>query len=260
MSQSSDSPELVDAEFAEPPLTALDCMRSFQFISENPKWLQNVLFVAVCAMLPVIGPLLIMGYQFEMAESLLHGTKRGGYVDFDFDRFTKYLVRGLWPFLVSLIVGMVMVIPMIMMWMAMVMLMVLAEKSGAGGPLIAIGMMFLFLLLFVLSIALNVVMIPFQLRAGYSQDIAKAFDIGFAKEFLGLMWKEILVGMFFLILCSIPLMLIGMALCFVGVYATTSILMLAQGHLIDYQLYAIYLSRGGTPIPEKREDVAVSVE
>jgi len=236
----------------ELPATSLDCFRSLQFITENPKWMQNVLFLAVCQMLPFIGLLLIGGYQFEVAESLLHRTRPGSYIDFDFDRFKDYLMRGLWPFLVTFVCSTVLTFPIAILWMFGFLFVMAAGKSGAPPPAILIvGFAALFLAVMVISIAFNVVLVPLLLRAGYSQDFGQAFNFQFAKNFLTLMWKETLLANVFLAVIALPLFFVGALLCLVGVYFTMSILMLAYAHLIDYQLYALYLSRGGEPIPTK---------
>lgn len=234
------------------PVTSLDYFRSLQFITENPKWLQNVLFLAVCQMLPIVGPLLISGYQFEVAESLLQRTKPGSYVDFDFDRFKDYLLRGLWPFLVALVCSMILTFPLAFLWMGSFLVMMAVGKSNGPAPELAIlGFACVFGVVMVVSIGFNVLLVPLLLRAGYSQDFGQAFNFRFAKNFLALMWKETLLATLFLAVISIPLVFAGMLLCVIGVYFTMSILMLAYAHLIDYQLYALYLSRGGEPIPLK---------
>lgn len=234
------------------PVTSLDYFRSLQFITENPKWLQNVLFLAVCQMLPFVGPLLISGYQFEVAESLLHRTKAGSYVDFDFDRFKDYLLRGLWPFLVTLVCSMILTFPFAILWMGTFFAFVAAGKANGPPPeLMILGFACVFFVVILISIAFNVLLVPLLLRAGYSQDFGQAFNFQFAKNFLALMWKETLLATLFLVIIAFPLFFVGTLLCFIGVYFTTSILMLAYAHLIDYQLYALYLSRGGEPIPLK---------
>jgi hypothetical protein len=90
-----------------------------------------------------------------------------------------------------------------------------------------------------------------MIRAGYCQDLGKALDFQFVKNFVQLTWKELIIANLFFVAASIPLMLIGFLMCFVGIYLMIGVMLLAQAHLIDYQLYAIYLSRGGEPIPTK---------
>jgi hypothetical protein len=243
----------------DPPQHSLDCFQSFQFIFANPKWLTNLLLVSVCHFIPVVGPLVVVGYQFEVAESLLYQNRRNGYREFDFNKFADYLTRGLWPFLATLIASIALMVPMAILWVSMWMLMMVAV-AGAGaqkvgpeaGILFVAPIVVMGIVVFVLSLGFHVLLIPLQLRAGYSQDLGEAFHFGFAIDFLRVMWKEIVVAMIFLAVCSVPLMLAGILFCFVGVYFTLSMVLLAHAHLIDFQLYSIYLSRGGEPIPLKR--------
>lgn len=240
------------AAYFVPPQHSLDCFRSFQFIFESPKWLSNVLFMAVCQFIPVVGPLVVMGYQFEVAESLMYRNRRDGYCEFDFNKFVEYLTRGLWPFLVTLIASVVLMVPLMIVWLVMMATIMAAHEAGPeAGILIGAVIVFLGILVVVLSLGFHVMLIPMQLRAGYSQDLGQAFNFGFAMDFMRVMWKETLLAMIFLAICSIPLMLVGILFCFVGVYFTMSMVLLAQAHLIDFQLYSIYLSRGGEPIPLK---------
>ena len=65
-----------------------------------PKWTMNMLLGGVCCLIPAVGPMVYMGW-------LITGTwcrKDERYEtspDFDFNKFGKYLERGLWPMLVG---------------------------------------------------------------------------------------------------------------------------------------------------------------
>jgi hypothetical protein len=51
----------------------------------------------------------------------------------------------------------------------------------------------------------------------------------------------------------------GLMVCFIGVFAAAGLIAFAQYHLM-YQLYELYLERGGTPIPLKSEPAAPQPE
>lgn len=241
-----------DADLDQPE-QVLDCFRSLQFITESPKWMMNVLCVSICQMIPIIGPLAALGYQFELAESLLRRPDDDGYLDFDFNKFVDYMKRGLWPFLTALIAVIVIGIPvMIILFGLFFAGAMIAQANRDAGEIVGVAVMgIMAVLYFVLLIGANMLMIPLMIRAGYCQDLGQALDFHFVKDFVRLMWKEIIITNLFLMVASIPLMLIGLLMCFVGIYLMVGVVMLAQAHLIDYQLYAIYLSRGGEPIPLK---------
>lgn len=242
----------VDSDLVQDEQT-LDCFRSFQFITESPKWMMNVLSVTLCQLIPLVGPLAALGYQFELAESLLRHPDDRGYLDFDFNRFVDYLKRGLWPFLTALIAGMVLAIPIFLLIVGvMIGVSLVGQANRDAGEVVGVVVMCAMVVMyFALIIGANMLMTPLMIRAGYCQDLGMALDVQFVKSFLRLMWKEILIANLFFLVASFPLMIIGLLMCFVGVYLMVGVLMLAQAHLINYQLYAIYLSRGGEPIPMK---------
>src|SRR5947209_5698807 len=88
------------------PIDKIEHMRMFKYVFENPNWLMNILLAGLCMIIPIIGSLIVLGYQFE-AVAVLLSTQGARYPDFTFNRFAEYLVRGLWPFLVQLIASLV---------------------------------------------------------------------------------------------------------------------------------------------------------
>jgi hypothetical protein len=117
-----------------------------------------------------------------------------------------------------------------------------------------------FLLWFVFLLAIQVglmfVVVPLGLRAGLSQDLGTALSWPFVRDFLVRMWREQLLTSLFLTATQIPLMLVGIMLCCIGAYAAMALGALASAHL-HYQLYELYLTRGGEPIPLKVETLDV---
>src|SRR5690349_19837341 len=43
-------------------------LRAYQYIFDSPKWGTNVLLLAVCYLIPIIGPLVGSGYLFDLVE------------------------------------------------------------------------------------------------------------------------------------------------------------------------------------------------
>ena len=79
-------------------------MDSIKRFFRHPKWGMNLLLQTVCMLIPIVGPIVLQGYhvggltrQFQNPDA--------EYPEFDFNRFTVYLGRGIWPFLVGLVVG-----------------------------------------------------------------------------------------------------------------------------------------------------------
>lgn len=59
-----------------------------------------------------------------------------------------------------------------------------------------------------------------------------------------------LIAWLFLMATSIPLAIVGYLMCFIGMYPAMGLITVAQWHL-DFQLYHLYVSRGGVPVPIK---------
>lgn len=247
-----------EATPGKPPISTgtIEYMRSFHYIFENPNWIKNILIGAVCLLstgvIPVVGQLLFTGYQFEIIEAL-HRNPRSVYPDFDMNRFLEYLVRGLWVFLVGLVMSLAL-LP-IMGGLGVLLLLLIGGGGAAGGDdgvaiAMMVGLPIGFLVLFAIGIAFNMVAIPIVLRAALMQDFLPAFDFGFAKQFICNTWKEMICCFLFGMAAGLALAFTGLAMLCVGLYFTMAIASLMQGHLL-LQLYELHLARGGDPIPLK---------
>ena len=86
------------------PAAGIDYMRMLSYVFENPNWFMNLLLGGLCSLIPVIGPIVLLGYRYETVIALL-AVGGARYPDFNFGRFGDYLMRGLWPFLAMFIVA-----------------------------------------------------------------------------------------------------------------------------------------------------------
>ena len=221
---------------------------AYSFFFQNPNWGMNLLCTTVCQLIPVVGPIVLLGYEYELIEAL-HRDPRRIYPDFDFNRFVNYLSRGVWPFLVSLIAVLV-IFPVV--WVAMMLgtFGIAAAAESEAGILVFFVAIIMFVGVMLLSCAVSVIMVPMVLRAGLSQDFAQAFQFGFIRDYFQKMWLETLLASLFVMGTGMVLMMVGMVACFIGMYPAMTLMLLAQTHL-HYQLYELYLRRGGQVIPLK---------
>ncbi len=220
---------------------------------KSPKWMMNLLLGGVCVLIPIVGPMVVLGWlitgfwarQDENFET---------FPDFDFSHFGKYLERGLWPFLVALVVTMAIGIVMVpLMWVLMIPTMLIGQLSSGGEAnasscLGVIAMILMVLLWAVIIFALMLVLVPLKIRASLTQDFAKSFDVGFVKRFLALTWKEIVLSSLFVMVTGTLFVCLGMIAFCVGMYFATVLVYFSWTHL-HKQLYTLYLSRGGEPVP-----------
>ncbi len=236
----------------------MEYMRSYQYIFENPDWLKNVLFLGllyIAAVIPGVNLLIqvvYLGFQFEIIESLLKSQGRQ-YPNFDFGRFGDYLGRGIWPFLANMVASFV-IIPLFYIGLLVGFLAVGGIVSAAGeemGPAIGITIGAVLLVLFIAGfIALSLPMAAMILRAGLAQDFASAFQFDWISDFCKKMWLEMFVAGLFLSATATVLLLLGVVAVCIGVLFTLPLVIMASAHLL-YQLYVVYLSRGGMPVTVK---------
>jgi hypothetical protein len=241
-----------------PAQTSMDYMRSYGFIFENPDWMTTALLLAlvwIVAFVPAIGiivNLLILGYQFEVIDALLK-TQGRQYPTFDFGRIGDYLTRGVWPFLVYLVT---MLVSVMVLYGGMIVgvLVVAGIASAAGddlGPVLGFilggaGILFFFAALVVVMIYVAAMV----LRSGLAQDFASAFQFAWINDFVRRMWPELLLSGLFLYVTAFVLEILGMLALCIGLFFALALITLAFAHIL-YQLYVVYLSRGGMPVAPK---------
>jgi len=238
-----------DAHANHPNGDGLQFIEAYSFIKSSPNWMTNILLGLVCQFIPFVGPIVFIGYEFELIESL-HRDRRRQYPDFDFGRFSVYLMRGVWPFLVGLCAGLV-ITPVF--WLLMFLPVGLAAAAGneeTAGVLAGLASLVSMAFMLVGMLAMMLVLTPMMLRAGLAQDFAAGFNFEFIYDFIRRMWKEELMSWLFLWFSAMIVLFVGMLACCVGVWPASVIVSMAQFHLM-YQLYEIYLRRGGIPIPLK---------
>jgi hypothetical protein len=228
-------------------------LRSYQYVFDSPNWFSNLLMGILCQIIPVIGPLTFMGYQYEVIEEL-HLSRGGRYPDFTFNRFTSYLTRGVWPFLVQLL-GVVpfMFFVFLLIAIAFAGIALAGANTQNPGPIMAVFFVVLFALYMFGILALMFVLVPLRLWAGLAQDLKPGTMWRFMKEFFGLVFLDLLLCEVFGVLSGIVMGMVGVLMCFVGIYFTTTLVVYAQAHLV-YQVYELYLERGGSEIKLRIEE------
>src|SRR5262249_4496813 len=149
---------------------------------ENPNWLINALWSFLCQLvsqvIPILPQMVLTGYQFEVLDNLL--TTRGTqYPDFNINRLMDYLLRGVWPILAALVVGLVF-IPFFLVYLFMAIGGVVALGKAGGdevGPILAVfGAVLAVIVGLCLLGLMAIVITPVALRAGLAQDFGAAFD------------------------------------------------------------------------------------
>jgi hypothetical protein len=228
---------------------AIDYGRALRYQMDDDEWWTTLLLVTVAVIVPLIGPIVAHGYQSTVIEALARRGREAPPPRFDLARLADYLLRGVRMFLVSLVLGLLLV-PVI--WLgSVVMLAVVLGTTHAVGPQEAAGQMlgcaltavFVLLFLLVMLAAMTVVAAPL-VRAALDPDFGGIFDFAFVRDFLMRTGLEGLKVNLFLVALNLGLFLVGLLACVIGIFPAIAFGMLVQAHLWG-QLYLLYLERGG---------------
>jgi hypothetical protein len=223
---------------------------------KSPKWLLNLLFGGICILIPIVGPIVLMGWH----ATVFYGRSRreAGEIDywrlppaqwpeFDFGRFVVYLQRGLWPFLAALVASFALMPVMFVCFLPMFLSSAFAHDRETGEEIAVVAIVISGLLAIGVALLANFVLAPFMLRAYALQDFKATFSFPWVRDFLSRMWKELLLVFLFSFAVGIVFGIGGYVLLCVGIYFTAGIVMFSAGHL-QRQLIDLYVQRGGEPL------------
>lgn len=239
------------ASVNERPVEKIAYLGAIRFVFSHPEWFKNVLLGSLCLLIPVLNQLVVFGYSYEITE-MLHRRQTATYPLFGFNRFATYVVRGVWPFVISFIVQTVLqpVIQLSLQGSIMGTMLVMERDETLGTILAATVIPLAIIFLLILMIGLALVLTPLLLRAGLSQDFAQAFKFAWIKDFIRRMWLETILVNLFVIMTSSVLVPLGCVLfCYPGLMVAMGLSI--AGANLNWQLYELYLARGGQPIPLK---------
>jgi hypothetical protein len=244
----SAAPDRPASQYVHPP-TGLQYLYLYNFVFENPKWLATLLWGVLCQFIPVIGVIVLQGYQMDTVEQL-HLRPRQVYPEFDINRFVDYLKRGVWPFLISLIYSFLLMPIIMVLFYGPLFIRVIAAAADEqmAGVTAAVIIPLSILLVFAAMLLAPMLLVPMFLRAGLMQELPGALSFRFIKDFIRRVWLEVLLGQVFLLITYPIVFGVGAALCCVGIYPAVVVWFLANTHLM-LQLYELYLIRGGEKIP-----------
>ena len=209
---------------------------------------------ALFQFIPIIGPIAVQGWHAEILQRLVKGHPQP-VAPLKFDDLMKLLSRGLPAFLVALVAGGIfgLVIGVPMGCLGGVMSAMLGASGGGGeegGLAAALFMMFAGVMMFTITLPAGMMINGATLRAELTEDFSASLKFGEVWDYVKRTWVTQLVAGIGFAFFAWLMAFAGMLVCFVGIYAVVPMLSLGALHL-RFQMYQLYLSRGGSPIPMK---------
>ena len=244
-----------EADDAPSERTRLEYFRSYQQSVQGPNWFINLLWGMLAffssGVIPMVGPMVWTGYLYECIEVLLLSRGRV-FPDFDVNRFGDYLARGVWPFLTQLAIWMSLAVSYVLLYVFMVLVALATSAIGeehVGVALAVGGMLYAFCVAAVIILPM-ILLAPLMLRLGLTQDLAIGLNFRWWGDFLRRTWLETTISTLFVLLTGALLTTLGTALLCIGSYLAWAWVTMASTHLA-WQLYELYLARGGENVPLK---------
>jgi hypothetical protein len=231
-------------------------LKPFSFFISRPGSTTNLLSAAVCILIPIIGPIVLLGYRAEVAEDLDRDPDLEDYPDFQFDRFGDYLGLGFYPFLyqliISLVGGGVAIVGGGGIGFAVYKL--IDQEPGGMIAGIIVG----FVIYMTVAIGIALVLWPMELHAQLTRRFAFFEALAFASRLLKRVWGQAIISVIVFYFLSVVIVIIGYLACIVGVYASIAIMFMAQQHYMA-QLYRLYLEEGGEVIKQYNDDDDIEI-
>jgi len=243
----------------------MDYLAALKFPFSQPHWKKTLLCSAVCFLIPIVGPIVVLGYLCYVSGAMIRSrqptlapaptpdpsgaiayqTPRDNeFPPFDFNRFGDYIAHGIWPFLVSLVITIPFLVIFYLIFFTVFFSGAFIQNKAIVISVVLIGALAWFL--FVLIVPLFST--PIFLRAKLMQSFKKAFKMSFIIDFSKRVGLLMILNQFFLTVIGIPLMLFGYLTCGIGFYPAMALLMFINTAIL-VQTYFVYLSRGGEPTP-----------
>jgi hypothetical protein len=226
-----------DEEFSGP--WQMDYFGVFSKVMAQPNWFLSCLLLGLITLIPILGAMVWAGFVYESV-AVLHRTHGRYYHPFDFGRFGKYFQRGLGFLVLALVLGIAQAIVLNILQA------IVTGIMGRGNEFQAILLMLP--VNWASGITISLVSYPLQLRSGLMMKLGEAFQFSWSLGFVSRTWLQFLLcGLCFLLfgLLSLPVVVLT---CGLGLVLVLGFF----GHIWAYymfDLYRIYLSRGGSSIP-----------
>lgn len=230
-------------------LPSVSPIQAIKFAMSDRDWKTTALIGAVMMLIPIAGPIALMGFFCEVHQRLVRRDPRP-VPKLEFADLSHYIGRGVVPFVVQLIVA----LPLSFLIVFLAML----GGAGAGAataaridPAILVGVgIAAGLVTIATSLLLGVVINAAQTRAELTEDFGQSLVFGKLMAYSGATWPTVMIKVFVYGFLAMLVTFAGLLLLCVGVYPAAFLVQLGQVHL-RWQIYERFRATGGEEIPVK---------
>jgi len=161
-------------ELQPPAKQSIDIGQAVQFVLNDPEWWRTAIAPGLCMLIPVVGPVIHMGWQRRM----FHHIKAGGNGLLPAD-IQEDLTQGLAPFAAALTTGLLALVVMLILYLPGLFIMMIGGATEVE-VISMMGLLFTFaghIALFPLGLCLGVFMLE-VIRRGYHGEMTPVLSPG----------------------------------------------------------------------------------
>jgi hypothetical protein len=213
--------------------------KSFTYIFEDQDWITKILLAAIIALIPIVGPLAVVGWGVEI-------TKRAIQNDPEqlpgWSNFVDYLVKGL----VLILIGFVYMLPVILVQVCANSLLIFAQDSGSDTMSLVGSTVIICLSCLTIIYAILVGFLMFAAIGKYADTGELSAAFRFREVFATVKaapsaYLMVLLGTFLTGLIA----MVGIIACIIGVFFTAAIAGAINAHLQGQAYREAKLALGG---------------
>ncbi|HJL18818.1 MAG TPA: DUF4013 domain-containing protein [Sandaracinaceae bacterium LLY-WYZ-13_1] len=246
----------------------MEYLRGWRALRNDPEWGSKLITMSVILLVPLIGALVLIGWAALMLRRAVSGQDAPlPRMAFDMDYLGKllqigfkgYLAQLLWSLpitVLSMVFGCCLYIGMGGMVGAVAAGGAAGGEAGAGlgalGALCLFGGFFIafFALIMVLAMPIRIAV----MRAELTDDLNSAMRFKDVVDTTKMLFKELLIGHFVMMLVQFVAMLFAICTLYLGLLPALVVLRIVHTYF-SAELYQVYLQKGGQPLPVGPLDV-----
>lgn len=230
-------------------------LRGWRAMRQDPEWMGKVVIATVLLFVPLVGPLVLYGWQTLMLRRAVSGQDAPmPRLEFDMDYLMKllqvgfkvYLVRLLWSLPVIGLLGTLLCCTYLGVTVSAVI--------GANGE-DTIGVIGVVVTMITCCILYPVVMIggsmPMQVavtREELTDDLNGSMRFRDVLAMTKLIARELIVGNLAMLAVSLVAAMFGLVTCYIGLFPAMVVVAIIHTYW-QAELYGAYLQKGGSPLP-----------